>query len=288
MPCSLTLGRKIGFLPPQRVMGILNLTPDSFFAESRCSGHSQEAITDEALKRVEAMLSEGLDILDIGAVSTRPGSEAPSEKEEWQRLCAVLDAITKRFPNLVVSIDTFRAEIARKSVEHGAQMINDVSGGTFDKKMLSTVGELKVPYVLMHTLGTPDHMQDNPHYEDVTSELLRFFSKRLALAKEAGIKDVIIDPGFGFGKTTEHNYQLLANLSRFKVLDCPILVGLSRKSMLSKPLGIETSQTLNATTCANTLALVQGADILRVHDVRAAAEAIRLFNFYNPYQLKNN
>lgn len=284
MPYSLTIGRKMDFLPPQRVMGILNLTPDSFFAKSRCSGSSQAAIVDEALKRVEAMLAEGLDILDLGAVSTRPGSEAPSQKEEWQRLCGVLDAVVKRFPNLVVSIDTFRAEIAQGCVEHGAHIINDVSGGTFDKEMLSTVGRLQVPYVLMHTLGKPDHMQDRPHYEDVTTDLIRFFSTRLALARKAGIADVIIDPGFGFGKTTAHNYQLLAELSRFKILDCPILVGLSRKSMLYKPLEIDAEQALNATTCANTLALAQGADILRVHDVKAAAEAIRLFNLYSHYR----
>lgn len=284
MPCSLTIGRKMDFLPPQRVMGILNLTPDSFFEKSRCNGSSQEAVIDEALKRVEAMLAEGLDILDLGAVSTRPGSEAPSQKEEWQRLGGVLDAVVKRFPNLVVSIDTFRAEIAQGCVEHGAHIINDVSGGTFDEKMFSTVGKLNVPYVLMHTLGKPDHMQDRPHYEDVTNDLLRYFSHRLALAREAGIVDVIIDPGFGFGKTTAHNYQLLAELSHFKILDCPILVGLSRKSMLYKPLEVQAGQALNATTCANTLALVQGADILRVHDVRAATEAIRLFNLYSHYQ----
>lgn len=283
MPYSLTISRKLYFLQTRKVMGILNLTPDSFFAGSRCSGTNETAIADEALRRVEQMLADGMDILDIGAVSTRPGSTAPTANEEWQRLRGPLQRIAARFPDLPVSVDTYRADIARYSVEHGAHIINDISGGQFDERMFETVGRLQVPYILMHTSDRPDRMQDAPQYADVTADLLSFFSERLAAARLAGISDVIIDPGFGFGKTVEHNYQLLAQLSRLKVLDCPILAGLSRKSMLWKPLQSSPEHMLNATTCANTLALVQGADILRVHDVRAAAEAVRIFNLYNAY-----
>lgn len=283
MAYSLTIKQEIYELRPQKIMGILNLTPDSFFAGSRCTGSDERAVTDEALRRVEQMLAEGLDILDIGAVSTRPGSQAPTPEEEWRRIASPLQAIAARFPDLPVSIDTYRADVARRCVENGADIINDISGGLFDEAMFETVGRLQVPYILMHTSDRPDRMQNAPQYGDVTADLLRFFSERLALARQAGIHDLIVDPGFGFGKTVEHNYQLLAQLSRFQILDCPILAGLSRKSMLWKPLQSSPDHMLNATTCVNTLALVQGADILRVHDVKAAAETIRLFNLYNAY-----
>ncbi|MDE5704435.1 MAG: dihydropteroate synthase, partial [Bacteroidales bacterium] len=225
--------------------------------------------------------TEGLDILDIGAVSTRPGSHAPTAEEEWRRLAGPLRAIVTRFPDLPVSVDTYRADIARRCVENGADIINDISGGLFDEHMFETVGRLQVPYILMHTSDRPDRMQDAPQYADVTADLLRFFSERLDAACLAGISDVIVDPGFGFGKTVAHNFQLLAGMSRFQALGRPVLAGLSRKSMLWKPLQSSPENTLNATTCVNTLALVQGADILRVHDVREAAEAVRLFNLYN-------
>lgn len=283
MPYTLTISGKVYPLHPQKVMGILNLTPDSFFADSRCTGASEADIADEALRRVERMLADGMDILDLGAVSTRPGSQAPSAEAEWRRLAEPLRRIARQFPDLPVSIDTYRADIARRCVENGAHIINDISGGLFDERMFETIGRLQVPYVLMHTSDRPDRMQDAPQYADVTADLLRFFSERVALARLAGVHDLIIDPGFGFGKTVEHNYQLLAQLSRFKILDRPILAGLSRKSMLWKPLQSSPDRMLNATTCVNTLALVQGADILRVHDVKAAAEAIRLFNLYNAY-----
>ncbi len=283
MPYSLTISRKIYFLQPQKVMGILNLTPDSFFTESRCTGTTESAVADEALRRVERMLADGMDILDLGAVSTRPGSQAPTAEEEWRRLRDPLRRIATRFPDLPISIDTFRADVARYGVENGAHIINDISGGLFDEAMFETVGRLQVPYILMHTADRPDRMQDAPRYADVTADLIRFFSERLTAARLAGINDIIIDPGFGFGKTVAHNYQLLAQLSRFKILECPILAGLSRKSMLWKPLQSSPDHMLNATTCVNTLALVQGADILRVHDVKAAAEAVRLFNLYNAY-----
>lgn len=283
MAYSLTISGKLYPLSPQKVMGILNLTPDSFFADSRCTGTTGTAVADEALRRVERMLSAGLDILDIGAVSTRPGSQAPTAEEEWRRLEEPLRRITRRFPDLPVSVDTYRADIARRCVENGAHIINDISGGLFDPQMFETVGRLQVPYVLMHTSDRPDRMQDAPHYEDVTADLIRFFSERVAEARLAGIHDLILDPGFGFGKTVEHNYQLLAQMSRFKILGCPVLAGLSRKSMLWKPLQSSPEHMLEATTCVNTLALVQGADILRVHDVRAAADTVRLFNLYNAY-----
>lgn len=283
MPYTLTISQKIYLLAPQKVMGILNLTPDSFFAGSRCTGTSAAAVADEALRRVERMLEDGMDILDIGAVSTRHGSQAPTAEEEWRRIDLPLQRIAARFPDLPISVDTYRADVARLCVEHGAHIINDISGGLFDEAMFETVGRLQVPYILMHTSDRPDRMQNAPQYDDVTADLLRFFSERLALARQAGIHDLIVDPGFGFGKTVEHNYQLLAQLSRFKLLDCPILAGLSRKSMLWKPLQSSPEHMLNATTCVNTLALVQGADILRVHDVKAAAEAVRLFNLYNAY-----
>ena len=283
MPYTLTISGKVYSLQPQKVMGILNLTPDSFFADSRCTGTAGTAIADEALRRVERMLADGLDILDLGAVSTRPGSQAPSAEEEWRRLEAPLRLIARHFPDLPVSIDTYRADIARRCVENGAHIINDISGGLFDERMFETVGHLQVPYVLMHTSDRPDRMQNAPQYADVTADLIRFFSERTALARQAGIHDLIIDPGFGFGKTVDHTHQLWAQLNRFKVWECPVLAGLSRKSMLWKPLQSSPEQMLNATTCVNTLALVQGADILRVHDVKAASEAIRLFNLYNAY-----
>lgn len=254
-----------------KVMGILNLTDDSFHAPSRI------ADTDSALRRVEQMLGEGMDILDVGAVSTRPGAQLPDEPEERRRLQSTLQAIVARFPQLPVSVDTFRASIARMAADCGAHIINDVSGGAYDPAMFATMGQLQLPYVLMHMQGTPQDMQNAPHYEDVLADLLSYFADKLQQARAAGIHDVILDPGFGFGKTMEHNYRLLAHLHDFAMFDVPILVGMSRKSMLYKLLDCTPEEALNATTAAHMLALQNGADILRVHDVKEAVQCVKIF-----------
>lgn len=253
------------------VMGILNLTPDSFYEQSRISD------TGSALRKVERMLEEGLDILDIGAVSSRPGAELPDTDEERHRLQDTIRAIASHFPDLIISVDTFRAEIASMAADCGAHIINDISGGMYDTEMFSTVGRLGMPYVLMHLRGTPADMQNNPHYGDVVTDLILYFSEKLQQAHESGIHDVIIDPGFGFAKTLEHNYRLLAHLHDFKMLHAPLLVGMSRKSMLYRLLDCTPQEALNATTAANMIALQNGAAILRVHDVKEAAQCVKIF-----------
>lgn len=279
----LTINQKPYALDTPKVMGILNLTSDSFFAGSRCLGLNSTNTTDNALHRVEEMLLEKVDILDIGAVSSRPGAEPLDAKEEWNRLKLPLQQIVKHFPNLPISIDTYRAEIAKACISEGAHIINDISGGSFDSNMLQTIGKLQVPYILMHIKNTPKDMQNEPVYDNITLDLIKFFSSRIEMAHIAGVKDIIIDPGFGFGKTVEHNYQLLAQLELFGTLECPILAGMSRKSMLWKPLKSVPEQMLNATTAVNMLALAKGALILRVHDVKQAVEAVSLFNLYSTY-----
>lgn len=256
------------------VMGIVNLTPDSFHLASRVS--EQEAILD----LVGRHLREGVAILDLGAQSTRPGADLLDAETEWSRLSPALKLIRGNFPEAILSIDTFYASVAERAVAKGADIINDVSGGQLDAAMFSTIGRLKVPYVLMHMQGTPKSMQRSPEYRDVTAEVIRHLAEGIDRLRQSGVPDVIVDPGFGFGKDLSHNYTLLRNLDAFRVLDAPLLVGLSRKSMVNKVLGTTAEQALNGTTVLNTLALTGGAKILRVHDVREAVEAIRLFERY--------
>lgn len=259
---------------PALVMGILNVTDDSFYDGGRYTNDAA------VLRRAEQILSEGADIIDVGAVSTKPGAADISVEEEWQRLEKPLALIAKYFPDAVVSVDTWRADIAQRSVEAGAAIINDVSGGTFDERMAEVVGRLQVPYVLMHTTAKPDKMQQQPLGEDMLLTMMQFFARQLAIFKEAGCVDLILDPGFGFGKTLEQNYFLMKNLPAFQIFECPILVGISRKSMIYKLLETSPDEALTGTVVLNTLALQQGASILRVHDVREAVEAVKVFNMY--------
>lgn len=255
-------------------MGILNVTDDSFYDGGRYTNDAA------VLRRAEQILKEGADIIDVGAVSTKPGAADISVEEEWQRLEKPLWLIAKHFPDAVASVDTWRADIAQRSVEAGAAIINDVSGGTFDERMAEVVGRLQVPYVLMHTTAKPDKMQQQPLGEDMLLTMMQFFARQLAIFKEAGCVDLILDPGFGFGKTLEQNYFLMKNLSAFQIFECPILVGISRKSMIYKLLETSPDEALTGTVVLNTLALQQGASILRVHDVREAVEAVKVFNMY--------
>jgi len=272
-------GRLLDLAEP-KVMGILNITPDSFFDGGKFTEEKSIA------RQVKKMLDEGAAIIDIGAVSTRPGAKEVSEKEELKRLMPVLENLVKKFPGVIFSVDTYRSGVARKAVESGAAIINDISGGNFDKKMFETVGELKVPYILMHIRGTPTTMQQNPVYKNVVKELIIYFSEKIVQLKDHRVNDIIIDPGFGFGKTLEHNFEILRKLSLFKMLDCPLLAGMSRKSMINKVLKTSPENALNGTTVLNTIALMNGANILRVHDVKPAKEAIELFKFYAKQSVK--
>lgn len=262
-------GRLISF-DKALVMGIINLTPDSFYHKSRVYSETN------ALLQAEKMLAEGADILDLGAVSTRPGSEEISEEEELKRLLPALINIRKTFPESIISVDTWRASVAIIAIDNGANIINDISGGTMDAKMFEIIAQLKVPYILMHIQGTPQTMQQNPIYNDAVNEVIDFLAKRVQELRLMGVADIMVDPGFGFGKTIEHNFTLLKNLEKFKILDCPILVGISRKSMITKFLNITTNEALNGSTVLNTIALMKGAKILRVHDVKEAVEAVKL------------
>jgi dihydropteroate synthase len=252
------------------VMGILNATPDSFFAGSRV------VAVDEALRQAEQMLADGAAILDVGGYSTRPGAAEVSEADETARVVPVVRAIAHRFPGAIVSVDTFRASVAEAALQAGAHMVNDVSGGT-DARMLETVARWQVPYVLMHSRGTPQTMTQLTQYTDLLGEITVFFLEKLQQIRLAGIKDVVLDVGFGFAKTIDQNYHLLNNLADFRIIGLPLLVGISRKSMIYKRLGITADEALNGTTVLNTLALTKGASILRVHDVKAAAEAVKLY-----------
>ena len=263
-------GRPLSFDRPM-VMGILNVTPDSFFATSRCRGE------EEIRQRVCRMRCEGADMVDIGAYSTRPGAEDVTPEEELRRLLPAISIVREEWPEAVISVDTFRAEVARCAIEAGADMINDISGGEMDKEMFSAIADLHVPYVLMHMQGTPQDMQRAPHYENLMCEVFRSLGERVELLHEMGVADVIIDPGFGFGKTLEQNYEMMARLGEFRLLECPILVGISRKSMIYRLLDSTPEQSLNGTTALNTIALMNGADILRVHDVKEAVEAVNIY-----------
>lgn len=265
-------GRLLDFRKP-RVMGILNVTPDSFFADSR--KQSERDIRD----RAEQIVREGAAIIDVGAYSSRPGADDVSAKEEMERLRLGLSAVRNACPDAIVSVDTFRSDVARMCVEeYGVGIINDISGGEMDKDMFATVAKLGVAYVLMHMQGTPQSMQDSPQYGNVALEVARYLAERVQRLRDLGQKDIILDPGFGFGKTLRHNYELLESLDYIKdMAQLPLLVGVSRKSMVYKPLGISPEEALNGTTVLNTMALMKGADVLRVHDVKACAEAVELF-----------
>ncbi|MGV6845998.1 MAG: dihydropteroate synthase [Lutibacter sp.] len=274
---SINCKGKLIDLSTPKVMGILNLTSDSFYDGGKY-------LTEKAiLNQAEKMLNEGATFIDIGAFSSRPGAQFISEKEELNKLLPIIKLLIKTFPEIIISIDTFRSEVAKQSIAHGASIINDISGGNLDSKMFETIAHLQVPYIIMHMQGTPSDMQHNPSYENVVTELIYWFSKKLNELRKLGVNDTIIDVGFGFGKTLEHNYKLLSHLQLFKNLEVPMLVGLSRKSMLYKPLKTNPEKALDATTSANTLALLNGAHILRVHDVSAAISAIKIVDLY-----KNN
>jgi len=262
-------GKLIDLSEP-KIMGILNATPDSFFGESRSANFT------ETLKRVEKMLNEGADFIDVGGVSTRPGAADVSEEDELKRVVPMIEIILKEFPETLISIDTYRAKVAKETIEAGAAIINDISAGNLDENLLKTVAELKVPYILMHMQGTPKTMQKNPQYENVTIEVNQFLSKKIKILKELGINDIILDPGFGFGKTVEHNYELLNNLDLIGFGEFPLLAGVSRKSMITRLLNISADEALNGTTVLNTIALQKGAKILRVHDVKEAKEVIEI------------
>ena len=253
------------------VMGILNITPDSFYAESR------KTIERDIVSRARPILEEGGTIIDVGAYSTRPGAEEVSEEEEMKRLHKALGLLRKELPDAIVSVDTFRADVAKMCVEeYGVGIVNDISGGTMDNRMFETVAKLNVPYVLTHIKGTPQDMQDEPHYDDLIREVFLYFSEKINRLHDMGLNDIILDPGFGFGKTLAHNYELMSNLQMFREFEVPILVGISRKSMIYKLLDTTPQEALNGTTALNTIALLKGANILRVHDVKAAAEVVAI------------
>lgn len=263
------------------VMGILNITPDSF------SDGGQFLSEKNALAQCEKMLNEGAEIIDIGAVSTKPSAENVSFEEEKNRLLKILPQLVKTCPKTVFSVDTFRAEIARIAVNEGAAIINDISGGQADENMFKTVGELQVPYVMMHTQGMPDMpqiMQMTPSYNNLINEIMVFFAKQIAAAHQAGILDIIVDPGFGFGKNLEHNYTLLSCLERFQIFEKPVLVGVSRKVMIRELLKTDVKNSVNGTSIINTIALLKGAKILRVHDVKEAVEAVKICKTITNYK----
>ena len=262
-------------LDSPKIMGILNITPDSFYSGSRVSSAS------EVLYRAEKMLLNGADFLDIGGYSSKPGAEDVSVDEEINRVIPAISAVKKAFPEAVISIDTFRSSVAMAAINAGASLINDISGGDGDPEMFQTVKKLKVPYIIMHMQGTPKTMQKNPSYRNVVQDVYRALSLKLNELRLLGVTDVIVDVGFGFGKTMEHNYELLANLDYFHSLECPVIVGISRKSMVYKALDITPEESLNGTVVLNTIATQKGVQILRVHDVKEAKEMLRLYSLTN-------
>ncbi len=267
----LNLHGKLADLSHPLIMGILNVTPDSFYVGSRCQTEQ------EIVVRAGQILDEGAAIIDIGAYSSRPCAEHISREEEMRRLRTGLEPICREYPDSVVSVDTFRADVARMCVEeYGVALINDISGGGLDDRMFPTVAQLGTPYIVMHMQGSPQNMQEHPHYEDVLKEVLYYFSEKVQRLRDCGAKDIILDPGFGFGKTLEHNYQLLNHLEEFDVFGLPLLVGVSRKSMVYNLLGGTPNEALNGTTVLHTIALLKGAHMLRVHDVKAAVETVTI------------
>ena len=264
-------GQLLSLHEPQ-VMGILNITPDSFYSGSRTEAE------DDICRRLHQLMDEGADMIDVGAYSTRPGADDVSEEEEMERLRRGLRVVRREFPDVPVSVDTFRASVARMAVdEEGADIVNDISGGDMDRQMFRTVARLHVPYVLMHMQGVPRSMQQAPHYDNVRREVMVHLAERVDLLHQMGVADVVVDPGFGFGKTLDHNYELMEHLEDFHELGCPLLVGISRKSMIYKLVGGTPQTALNGTTVLNTVALLKGAHILRVHDVAPAVEAKKMY-----------
>jgi dihydropteroate synthase len=266
-------GNKLIDFSTPKIMGVLNLTPDSFYDGGK---FQQEKSVVEQTAR---MLKEGADMIDLGAVSTRPGAEIPDEEEELRRIIWPLQLLVKEFPEVIFSVDTFRSSVARECIQNGAHIINDVSGGNMDDKMFETVAELKVPYILMHMHGTPENMQKSPISENIIELIRQYFKDKVAQLNGLGVSDIILDPGFGFGKTLKCNYAILNNLERLRIADYPVLGGVSRKSMINKVLSTKPSEALNGTTVLNTIALQHGANILRVHDVKEAREVIKIIRF---------
>jgi dihydropteroate synthase len=258
-------------LSTPKIMGILNVTPNSFYDGGKFT------LSENGLSQVGKMLEEGATFIDIGAYSSKPNAEFVSEEEERSRILPVVKSILKQFPDALLSIDTFRSEIAAVCIENGAAIINDISAGNLDEKMMEVVANYNVPYIMMHMRGTPQTMQSLTNYENIIKEIVFYFSEKVNKARSLGINDLIIDPGFGFAKTLEQNYEVLQNLELFKMLDLPLLAGISRKSMVYKPLGVTANEALNGTTVLNTIALSKGANILRVHDVKEAVECVKLF-----------
>lgn len=267
-------GKLIDLSTP-KVMGILNCTPDSFYDGGKYKSESQ------FLSQVEKMLSDGATFVDIGAYSSKPNAEFVSEEDELNRLLPVIELVLKSFPKTIISVDTFRSEIAQKAIENGAALINDISAGNLDENMLETVGKLQVPYIMMHMKGTPQTMQTLTQYDNICKEMLFYFSERVGKARSCGINDIIIDPGFGFAKKLEQNYEVMKKLELFQMLELPLLVGISRKSMIYKTLETTAENSLNGTTFLNAISLQKGANILRVHDVKEAVESVKLFNKLN-------
>lgn len=264
-------------LSTTHVMGILNVTNDSFYDGGKYNNPIK------ALKKVEQFIKEGASIVDIGAYSSRPGAKHISNNEEWKRLKEIVPIVNKEFPEIIISVDTFRADIAQKSFENGAHIINDISAGEMDNNMFDTIAKLQVPYIMMHMQGTPQNMQDNPKYSCIEKELYCYFENKIKTLKNKGVKNIIIDPGFGFGKNLEHNYQILSNLELLHKLKLPILVGVSRKSMIYNLLENTPAECLNGTTVINTICLQKGVSILRVHDVKEAVECTKIVNFAKNY-----
>jgi len=281
-PRYINAGGRLLDLEIPKVMGIINITPDSFYKGSRYI--KDEEILGTATK----MLEDGADILDIGGYSSRPGAGNISMEEEWSRVLKAAKLINRELPDAIISIDTFRSGVAREAVvECGALMINDISGGEADSKMFSIVEKLNVPYILMHMKGDPRTMQNNPVYEDIVADILKWFGERIFKLKSAGLNDIIIDPGFGFGKTINHNFELLRRLGDFSIAGLPVLVGISRKSMIWKTLDISVDEALNGTTALNAIAIFNGADILRVHDVKEAVQTVRLIKKVKNIETRN-
>lgn len=270
-PQYINLNGALMDLSTPRVMGILNLTPDSFFGGSRMQ------TAEQVVERIEQMRNEGADMVDVGACSTRPGAQQPSLQEEMERLRKGLSLVREVWPEAVLSVDTYRSQVARMCVEEfGVAIVNDISAGQMDGEMFPTIAQLGVPYVMTHMQGTPETMQQHPHYQHILKEVCLFFAKRIDALRKLGAKDIILDPGFGFGKTLEHNYQLLANLHELNLFDLPLLVGVSRKSMVYKLLETTPDEALNGTTSLHTIALLKGVNILRVHDVKEARQAVKI------------
>ena len=270
---TINIKGKLLDLSTPKIMGILNITPDSFYDGGIFNSEKK------ILNQVKKMINDGADIIDVGGYSSRPGAKQVKVEDEIKRVIPVIELIKKKFSKTIISIDTFRSEVAQKAIDSGASIVNDISAGELDSNMFKCVAQLNVPYILMHMKGNPGNMQNEPKYKNVVNDIIKNLSEKIFLARENGIMDIIIDPGFGFGKTLEHNYEILNDLLLFKELDCPIMVGVSRKSMIYNLLKNKPEDALNGTTCINTIAILSGANILRVHDVKEAKEVVQLTNF---------